>query len=236
MLQFLTGRSDIVLHHHQSSLDLTQKNGEQINWAAVCKKAIPPSYTRPFLSNGHLQTIRILLDKPKLPIYYKRWIFQQNNSLFTGEFSVDFVVSSDKYTQSDESPLQTTKFTEDEFKSIGSLDSKPMLVVLHGMNGGSDEAYLRRSLVPFVCDGGEWEACVINSRGCAGSRLGSGLLYNARSTWDVRQLVNWLGEKFPNRPLFGLGFSMGANILIHVSHDIFRFIVHQIRKQETFSH
>jgi predicted alpha/beta-fold hydrolase len=38
-------------------------------------------------------------------------------------------------------------------------------------------------------------------------------LYNARATWDVRQVVKWLKKSFPNRPLFGLGFSLGANIL-----------------------
>jgi len=44
----------------------------------------------------------------------------------------------------------------------------------------------------------------------------TGVLYNARATWDIRQVVKWLGEKFPNRPLFGLGFSLGANILVNV--------------------
>ncbi|KKO99605.1 hypothetical protein THAR02_08277 [Trichoderma harzianum] len=106
-------------------------------------------------------------------------------------------------------------FTKEEFENIGSLDSKPMLVVLHGMNGGSGEAYLRRSLMPFINGGEEWEACVVNSRGCAGSQLGNGILYNARSTWDLRQIVEWLQQKFPNRPLFALGFSMGANMLVH---------------------
>lgn len=223
MLQFLTGRSDIVFHHHPSSLNLTQKNGRLINWAVVCKNAIPPSYTRPILFNGHVQTIRILLDKPKLPIHYKRWIFQQNNSLFQGEFAVDFVIKPNQDTE-DQYPHPTALFTEEEFRNIGSSDSKPMLVVLHGMNGGSDEAYLRRSLMPFVYGGEEWEACVVNSRGCAGTRLGSGLLYNARSTWDLRQVIEWLQQKFPNRSLFALGFSMGANILIHVSLFLFLFV------------
>ncbi|KAL7934769.1 Alpha/Beta hydrolase protein [Trichoderma chlorosporum] len=214
MLQFLSGRSDVVFHHHPSSLDLTPKDGKPVNWAEVCKNAIPPTYTRPILFNGHLQTIRIILDNPKLPIYYKRWIFHQTDNLFQGQFAVDFAIRPGAYTE-DQSPPEIPMFTEEEFKNIGSLDSKPMLVVLHGMNGGSGEAYLRRSLMPFIHEGEEWEACVINSRGCAGSRLGSGLLYNARSTWDLRLVIEWLQQKFPNRSLFALGFSMGANILIH---------------------
>jgi predicted alpha/beta-fold hydrolase len=30
--------------------------------------------------------------------------------------------------------------------------------------------------------GGDWEALVVNSRGCAGSKITTGLMYNARAT------------------------------------------------------
>lgn len=89
-----------------------------------------------------------------------------------------------------------------------------MVVVLHGLSGGSHEIYLRHVLKPLAEAG--WEGCVVNSRGCAGSGITTGLLYNARATWDVRQVVEWLRERFPNRPLFGVGFSLGANILVNV--------------------
>ncbi|TWU72272.1 hypothetical protein ED733_002598 [Metarhizium rileyi] len=46
-----------------------------------------------------------------------------------------------------------------------------------------------------------------------GSKITSGVLYNARATWDYRQTIKWLIKTFPNRPLFGLGFSLGANML-----------------------
>ena len=95
-----------------------------------------------------------------------------------------------------------------------SEDDTPMLVILHGLSGGSHEIYLRRVLKPMIDAG--WEACVVNSRGCAMSKITSGVLYNARATWDVRQVVKWLKGRFPKRPLFGLGFSLGANILVNV--------------------
>lgn len=155
-------------------------------------------------------------------------MFQQSNNLFEGEFAVDFTIRSLKDSEGQSPPEITTMFTKEEFENIGSLDSKPMLVVLHGMNGGSGEAYLRRSLMPFINGGEEWEACVVNSRGCAGSQLGNGILYNARSTWDLRQVVEWLQQKFPNRPLFALGFSMGANMLVHVSRFVLTSIIRRI--------
>ena len=53
------------------------------------------------------------------------------------------------------------------------------------------------------------------------SKITSGVLYNARATWDVRQLVTWAREKWPRRKLFGCGFSLGANILVNVCRDFF---------------
>jgi predicted alpha/beta-fold hydrolase len=57
---------------------------------------------------------------------------------------------------------------------------------------------------------------VVNSRGCAGSKITNSMLYNARATWDVRQTVKWAKEKWPRRKMFGVGFSLGANILTTV--------------------
>lgn len=119
------------------------------------------------------------------------------------------------YKDEDESlPPRTRHYDEQEFDSIGSEDHTPMLVMLHGLSGGSHEIYLRHVLKPMLDAG--WEACVVNSRGCAKSKITTGILFNARATWDVRQVVKWLRKTFPNRPLFGIGFSLGANIMVNV--------------------
>uniref|UniRef100_A0A8H7MY50 AB hydrolase-1 domain-containing protein n=1 Tax=Bionectria ochroleuca TaxID=29856 RepID=A0A8H7MY50_BIOOC len=86
-----------------------------------------------------------------------------------------------------------------------------MVIIMHGIAGGSHEVYLRHAVAPLVEAG--WEACVINSRGCAKSELNSRFLYNGRATWDIRQLVKWLKGRFPNRPLYAVGFSLGGNML-----------------------
>ncbi len=153
MLDWLTGHSPAQFHCADSSVNLEQKAGTSTTWAALCKEATPPSYTCPPLLNGHVQTMRILLDKPQLPIYHKRWMFEQANNLYPGEFTVDFVVEPSSEFD-DASRFQTAKLTEEEFKEMASLDAKPMLVVLHGMNGGSHESYLRRTLMPLYGNGG----------------------------------------------------------------------------------
>jgi len=146
------------------------------------------------------------------PIYYKRKLFEQEDPVYPGSFAVDFVTKP--YTDSDTNlPPRTTYYNETELANIGSNDSKPMIVALHGLSGGSYELYLRVVLAPLITEQSGFEACVVNSRGCANSNITTPVLFNARATWDVRQTVKWLRKTFPNRPLYGIGFSLGANIL-----------------------
>ncbi|KIX10601.1 uncharacterized protein Z518_01685 [Rhinocladiella mackenziei CBS 650.93] len=197
--------------HSTQSLILKTRDGRTTSLAELCKSFIPPCRLNPLLFNGHLQTIWSVLTRESVPIYYKRQMFENDDPTYTGQFAVDFVTSP--HQESDPNlPPRTTYFTEQEWKNIGSPDNRPMLVMLHGLSGGSHELYLRHVLAPLVEDGG-WDACVIISRGCSKTKVTTSVLYNARATWDIRHTVKWLKKTFPNRPLFGIGFSLGANIM-----------------------
>lgn len=163
-----------------------------------------------------MQTCWTAVTSAEIEVYYKRKIFHSDDPIYTGDFAVDFTVESHNFTQPD-LPPRTASYNDDEWQRVqgGSTDSKPMAIVLHGLAGGSNEVYLRAVLKPLVDAG--WQACVVNARGCAMSEITSEVLYNARATWDVRQTVKWLRATYPHRPLFGLGFSLGANILVNVS-------------------
>lgn len=213
----LFGYAKTSFHHHESTISLPTKNTnieeQSTNFLDLCKQATPICRLNPLLFNGHLQTFWTAVKSHDIPIYYKRSIFSNEEPRFAGTFAVDFAVK--QYDGTDESlPPRTTYYKDVEFDEIGSMDTKPMLVTLHGLSGGSHEIYLRQVLRPIVEAG--WEACVVNSRGCAKSKITTGVLYNARATWDVRQVVIWLRKTFPNRPLFGIGYSLGANILVNV--------------------
>lgn len=208
----LLGHSKVSFHHSAHPVELITKTGDKTTLLEVCEAATPFCRLNPFLFNGHLQTFWTAVKSKDIPIYYKRKVFEADDPAFAGSFAVDFVV--EPYKETDASlPPRTTYYEDADFDKIASLDDKPMLVALHGLSGGSHEIYLRSVLWPIMH---EWEICVVNSRGCAQSSITSGVLYNARSTWDMRQLVKWLAKMFPNRPLFGLGFSLGANILVNV--------------------
>ncbi|KAF2454417.1 Alpha/Beta hydrolase protein [Lineolata rhizophorae] len=216
---WLTGHQKLNYTHSDKSATIVLKDGKSTSLSQLCKDAIPPCYLNPLFFNGHLHTAWTVLDRSDPPIWYKRHIFESDDVTYDGTFAVDFVVrnsdSSSPLAKDASLPERTTFFAPEEFDALPSDDSKPMLVCLHGLSGGSHEVYLRGVLKPLVGDGANWEACVVNSRGCAMSKITSGVLYNARATWDIRQTVAWLRKAFPNRPLFAAGFSLGANILVN---------------------
>jgi uncharacterized protein len=209
------GKAKIDFIHAESTMAIQENDGTRTDLAKIVEKTTPPCRLNPFLFNGHAQTMWTAVQQHGPPVYYKRKIFQADHKTYNGTFTVDFVVEPFKETDGS-LPPRTVYYTEDELNAIGSDDTRPMLLVLHGLSGGSHEIYLRHAIAPLIEKGG-WDICVLNSRGCAMSKITSGVLYNARATWDPRQTVKWLKEKFPNRSLFGLGFSLGANILTNVS-------------------
>lgn len=65
------------------------------------------------------------------------------------------------------------------------IDDRPILVVAHGLTGGSHESYVRNVLAivtkPKTQGGMGWRAAVVNSRGCAGAPITSPKLYKCVS-------------------------------------------------------
>ncbi|KAF8212259.1 Alpha/Beta hydrolase protein [Mycena galopus ATCC 62051] len=147
-----------------------------------------------WLSSGHLQTIFCVIgDFSKTDILqYNRQLIQLEEG---GTLGLDFA------------PANHAKFKEDT----------PIIVVLHGLTGGSYESYVRSVLVPAttpVEEGGlGYRAVVVNFRGCAGVPVTSPQLYSAGHTGDIRQALVYISQRYPQAPLLGLGFSLGANVL-----------------------
>ncbi|TFK42604.1 Alpha/Beta hydrolase protein [Crucibulum laeve] len=149
-----------------------------------------------WLFNGHLQTIYCVLGnfaKNDL-IWYERTYLRLSDG---GTLGLDF------------SPIKS--------ESSHLKDDSPIVVVQHGLTGGSYEPYVR-AILSRACakkeDGGlGFRAVVINFRGCAGVPITSPLLYSAGHTDDTRQALMYVARQYPNAPLLGLGFSLGSNVL-----------------------
>ena len=113
-------------------------------------------------------------------------------------------------------------------------DTAPIIVIKHGITGGtrpilkshptrltkhpgSHEPYVRCILdvatAPVSQGGLGYRAVVCNFRGCAGIPITSPRLYSSGATDDLRQELAYIRSLYPNAPLIGLGFSLGANVL-----------------------
>lgn len=240
----LLGKCRTTFSCSEEALTLQTNSGANREFPKLVEEATPECYLNPLLFNGHLQTLWTSVKDDGPLIHYKRKIFSADDPRFAGHFAVDFVVEPPQIDNIAEPllddphgightslPPRTSYFSQEEIKNLASNDTKPLLITLHGLSGGSFEIYLRHVLVPLVAkqsdnqknasglSGGPWEALVVNSRGCAGSKITTSVLYNARATWDLRQVIEWCRKIWPNRPLFGIGYSLGANILTNVRYS-----------------
>ncbi|KIV98978.1 hypothetical protein, variant 1 [Verruconis gallopava] len=226
-MSWILGRQSMTFHSAKVPVRLPLKRGgddspevDSKSLSDLCKDATPACWLNPLLFNGHLQTLWTAINSSDVPITYQRKVFSSDSTRYPGTFAVDFVVPTlIPARKADASlPPRTTYFEDTAFDSLASDDDKPMLIVLHGLAGGSNEIYLRSVLKLLCLDppvDERWEACVVNARGCAMSKITSGLLYNARATWDIRQFVQWARQMWPRRRIFACGFSLGANILVN---------------------
>lgn len=91
-------------------------------------------------------------------------------------------------------------------------NSVPIVVIIHGINGGSSEPCI--SLLGNRLNKLGWKSCCILSRGCAGTRLTTLRTYIGGSTEDLHVFLEHLAEQYPNAPIGLVGYSMGGDMLI----------------------
>ena len=85
----------------------------------------------------------------------------------------------------------------------------PLLVVQHGLEGRSRAPYVRR-LADQASRAG-MGVVALNARGCGGSPNETLQSYHASWTADLEVVVETLAERFPGRPLFLVGYSLGGS-------------------------
>eukprot|EP00252_Welwitschia_mirabilis_P014776 TRINITY_DN3276_c0_g1_i2.p1 TRINITY_DN3276_c0_g1~~TRINITY_DN3276_c0_g1_i2.p1 ORF type:complete len:403 (+),score=42.59 TRINITY_DN3276_c0_g1_i2:235-1443(+) len=88
----------------------------------------------------------------------------------------------------------------------------PVLVLLPGLKGGSDDAYVRHMLLRARKRG--WRPVVFNMRGCANSPVTTPKFYSASFTGDLRHVIQHVNVRFPESNVYAIGWSLGANILV----------------------
>ena len=88
----------------------------------------------------------------------------------------------------------------------------PVVLLLHGLEGSSESPYAWGLLAAFRRSG--WPAVVMHFRGCGGEPNRLARCYHSGETGDLAWVVEEFGRRFPGRPLFAAGVSLGGNVLL----------------------
>ncbi|TMX03667.1 hypothetical protein EJD97_014940 [Solanum chilense] len=88
----------------------------------------------------------------------------------------------------------------------------PLLILLPGLTGGSDDSYVRHMLLRARSRG--WRVVVFNSRGCGDSPVTTPQFYSASFLGDMYEVVAHVSNRYPAANLYAVGWSLGANILV----------------------
>jgi predicted alpha/beta-fold hydrolase len=88
----------------------------------------------------------------------------------------------------------------------------PLVLVLHGLTGSSSSHYVLGLQQQLAARG--WASVALNWRGCSGepNLLPQG--YHSGVSADVLQVVRHLRASRPHAPLYGVGYSLGGNVLL----------------------
>ncbi|KAA8913558.1 hypothetical protein TRICI_003162 [Trichomonascus ciferrii] len=226
-------RSFVDTAHGEKTVKLPLKEGDggHISLDRLIAEKVPQLkegswfWQSPLLGNGHLQTIygTMAANDHIDRVYYGRRLVTWDDDGST--VSVDYVIDPPKSRAAwDEAlkycpipdpppyPVRTRYLTEDEIADLRTKEDKPLAIVLHGMSGGSHESYVRAMVSTLSSEKYGLDCMVLNSRGCARTRITTPQLFCGISTDDVRRLVRLVHKEQPNRRIYLIGFSLGAAI------------------------
>ena len=184
------------------------------------------------LRNPHMSTILATFFRKDVEVEYQRELLPMACG---GIVALDWPLSVDdethKYRERTPEMLEKTRNLDKDFephrKSIPSQTPKidgvleehyktlpedaPTLVLMSGIAGGSHDKYLKHMLRRAVMKG--YRVVAFNARGTSESPLMTPQFYSASFTGDTRAVMKEMKRRFPNAPLFAVGWSLGANIL-----------------------
>lgn len=145
----------------------------------------------------------------------KRYQYDSN----TTRFDKILFNEDEKRTHPDNWPRlqpRTRYLDEEELKEIHDEknNERPLIVILHGLAGGSHEPIIR-SLTDHLshAGNGKFQVVVLNSRGCARSKITTPALFTAYHYLDIQEFLARERAKSPNRKLYAIGCSFGATML-----------------------
>ena len=141
-------------------------------------------------ANRHIQTVLPILLRSRSEIQHQH----QNLTLPDGDF-VDLAWS----------------------KLPGKNESKPIIVIFHGLEGSIHSPYAKGIMRAIEQRG--WHGVLMHFRNCSGKTNIAARTYHSGETGDASYFLDWLRESYPLAPLFAVGYSLGGNMLLKLLAD-----------------
>lgn len=89
---------------------------------------------------------------------------------------------------------------------------KAMVIIFHGLEGSSQSHYVRHLTNHLLSQ--DYSVVVMHFRGCSGEINKQAIAYHSGAIFDPEFIVPIVKQRFPNIPLFAIGFSLGGNMLM----------------------
>ncbi|PJG60560.1 hydrolase [Aeromonas cavernicola] len=93
-------------------------------------------------------------------------------------------------------------------------DSRPLVVVFHGLEGSVDSHYATGLFAHLQQTGRE--AVLMHFRGCSGEPNRHLRAYHSGAIEDAQAVISALNQRFPSKPLLAIGYSLGGNMLVNL--------------------
>ena len=100
-------------------------------------------------------------------------------------------------------------FLDVDFSKTGS---KSIIVILHGLEGNAQKAYVK-GLARIMNKAGI-DALAVNLRGCSEEDNHKFYSYHSGKTDDLETIINYLKDNYDYEKIFLAGFSLGGNVVL----------------------
>lgn len=99
-----------------------------------------------------------------------------------------------------------------DFDWIKGEPGAPVVVLFHGLEGGSASFYARDLMHSLKARG--WHGVVAHFRGCSGEDNRLPRAYFAGDSADIETMLRHVKSRHPDAPLYAVGVSLGGNALL----------------------
>ena len=97
-------------------------------------------------------------------------------------------------------------------KTTKEQENSPLVVLFHGLAGSYKSPYIQGVVQELSQNG--FDSVIMHFRGCTGNDNKLPRSYHSGDSGDALEFIQSIKKEFPTRPLYAVGYSLGANMLL----------------------